>query len=148
MIEKVGNIVFGGKIVDVYDSLDEPLFLLTEIAALLDYSYGYIPNLLAYCEEDEKKKVTVSGTKLVVDAVNEHGLYNILSQSNKPIARGWRRIIHDELIRIRKNEGKDIHEQFEEWDHALDDIYFDEETGKLMQSVTMPGGDVEQVELA
>ena len=36
-------------------------------------------------------------------------------------------------------------EQFQEWDHKLDDIYFDEETGMMMQSVTLPGGDVDQI---
>ena len=41
--------------------------------------------------------------------------------------------------------GEDISEQFEDWDHRADAIYFDEETGMLMRSVTVPGGDVEQV---
>ena len=40
---------------------------------------------------------------------------------------------------------ENIAEQFEEWDHAMDNIYFDEETGQLMQSVTVPGGDVIQI---
>ena len=29
--------------------------------------------------------------------------------------------------------------------YAMDNIYFDEATGQLMQSVTTPGGDVEQI---
>ena len=53
--------------------------------------------------------------------------------------------MHDELISMRRSKGRNIAEQFEEWDHALDNIYFDEETGKLMQSVTVQGGDVEQI---
>ena len=69
----------------------------------------------------------------------------MLSQSRKPIARKWRRIIHEELIRLRKSRGNDIVEQFEEWDHELDTIYIDEETGMMMQSVTVQGGDVIQV---
>lgn len=44
-----------------------------------------------------------------------------------------------------KEKGRNIAEQFEEWDHAMDNIYFDEETGQLMQSVTVPGGDVIQI---
>jgi hypothetical protein len=36
-------------------------------------------------------------------------------------------------------------EQFEEWDRELDTLYWDEETQTLMQSVTVQGGDVEQV---
>nr|WP_330419738.1 hypothetical protein [[Ruminococcus] lactaris] len=61
------------------------------------------------------------------------------------IARSWRRVVHDELINMRKEKGRNIAEQFEEWDHAMDNIYFDEETGQLMQSVTVPGGDVIQI---
>lgn len=57
----------------------------------------------------------------------------------------WRRVVHDELINMRKEKGRNITEQFEEWDHAMDNIYFDEETGQLMQSVTVPGGDVIQI---
>lgn len=33
----------------------------------------------------------------------------------------------------------------EEIDNLLDDIFYDEETGKTMISVTVAGGDVEQV---
>ena len=29
---------------------------------------------------------------------------------------------------MRKEKGRNIAEQFEEWDHAMDNIYFDEET--------------------
>ena len=77
--------------------------------------------------------------------VTELGLYNVLSQSRKPIARGWRRVVHQELIELRRSRQKNIAEQFEDWNDALDSIYFDEETGILMQSVTMPGGDVDQI---
>ena len=80
-----------------------------------------------------------------VTFVTETGLYNVLAQSRKPIARAWRRVIAEELIALRRSRGKNISEQFEDWDHRADAIYFDEETGMLMRSVTVPGGDVEQV---
>ena len=57
----------------------------------------------------------------------------------------YKRQVHDELINMRKEKGRNIAEQFEEWDNAMDNIYFDEETGQLMQSVTVPGGDVIQI---
>ena len=31
-------------------------------------------------------------------------------------------------------------------DHILDTLFYDETTGKLMESVTVSGGDVEQIE--
>lgn len=101
------------------------------------------------CEEDEKLKLplVVAGQRRSVNFVTENGLYNILAQSRMEIARSWRRVVHDELINMRKEKGRNIAEQFEEWDHAMDNIYFDEETGQLMQSVTVPGGDVIQISI-
>ena len=36
----VGQIRFDGYVLDVYDSLDEPLFRAAEVAKLIDYSTG------------------------------------------------------------------------------------------------------------
>nr|DAZ47130.1 MAG TPA: BRO family protein [Caudoviricetes sp.] len=146
-IKIVGTIVFGGQILNVYGDLDDPLFRANDIGKLLKYSSGNDWKLLEMCEEDEKLKLplVVAGQRRSVNFVTEHGLYNILSQSRMKLARAWRRIVHDELINLRKNKGLNISEQFEEWDQALDNIYFDEETGMLMQSVTVQGGDVIQI---
>lgn len=143
----VGHIVFDNKQVDVYSDLDEPIFKASDVANMIDYSEGNTWKMLEMCEQDEKLNLpmVVAGQRRQVSFVTEHGLYNILSQSRKPIARKWRRVIHDELINLRKSRGLSITEQFVEWDHELDGIYFDEETGMLMQSVTVPGGDVEQI---
>ena len=143
----VGTIKFDNRLLDVYQSLDQPLFRASDVAKMIDYSTGNTWKMVEMCEEDEKLNLplVVAGQRRMVTFVTEHGLYNILSQSRKPIARKWRRIIHDELIRMRKARNYDILEQFQEWDHALDDIYFDEETGVMMQSVTVQGGDVIQV---
>ena len=143
----VGTISFDNKLLKVYSSLDEPIFKASDVAAMIEYSDGNTWKMLEMCEKDEKLNLplVVAGQRRTVSFVTETGLYNILSQSRKPIARKWRRIIHDELIRLRKSRGKDIVEQFEEWDNELDTIYYDEETDTLMQSVTVQGGDVIQV---
>lgn len=146
MLEIVGNVKFDNILLDVYSSLDNPLFRASDIANIIEYSPGNTWKMLELCEHDEKMTlpVMISGQRRIVNFVTERGLYNILEQSRKPIARKWRRVINDELITLRKSRGKNIIEQFEDWDHALDDIYFDEETGMLMQSVTVAGGDVIQ----
>ena len=146
-IKQVGTIKFDNRLLDVYDSLDKPLFRASDIADILEYGIGNTWNMLELCEADEKLKlpVVVSGQRRQTNFVTERGLYNILEQSRKPIARKWRRVINDELIKLRKSRNLNILQQFEEWDHELDNIYFDEETGILMQSVTVQGGDVEQV---
>lgn len=143
----VGQIRFDNKFLDVYRTLDNPLFRAGDISSLIEYSDGNTYKMLEMCEEDEKLKlpIVVAGQRRVVSFVTENGLYNILSQSRKPIARKWRRIAHDELILLRKSRGKNVVEQFEDWDHMLDDIYIDEKTKILMQSITVQGGDVIQV---
>ena len=143
----VGTITFDNRLLNVYSSLDEPIFRAVDVAAMIDYSEGNSWKMLEMCEQDEKLNLpmVVAGQRRTVSFVTETGLYNILSQSRKPIARKWRRVIHLELIRLRKSRGKDIVEQFDDWDHDADTIYFDEETGMMMQSVTVQGGDVIQV---
>lgn len=146
-VELVGIIKFDNRNLEVYSSLDEPLFKASDIANILDYGVGNTWNMLELCEEDEKVKlpVIVLGQRRQANFVTERGLYNILEQSRKPTARKWRRIINDEIVNLRKSRNYNIIQQFEKWDHELDNIYFDEETGIIMQSVTVEGGDVEQV---
>ena len=171
----VGQIRFDGYVLDVYDSLDEPYFLAVQVSKLIDYSNGRTDEMLNLLEQDEKILINTSsgltrqqrralareearmsgitgktgytgqGGKPNKWFVTELGLYNILSQSRKPMARKWRRIVHSNLVMMRRNNKLTIEGQFEEWDAMLDDLYIDPETGILMQSVTVRGGDVEQI---
>lgn len=145
----LGKVVFMEHSLPVYGSLDEPLFRASDVAAVIDYSDGNVWKMLEMCESDEKLNLplVVAGQRRSVSFVTETGLYNVLSQSRKPVARAWRRIIHEELIALRKTRGKNVVEQFEDWDRQADTIYFDEETNMLMQSMTLPGGDVDQIPL-
>ncbi|MDX9917298.1 MAG: BRO family protein [Gudongella sp.] len=144
-MEIVGKISFDGHILDVYDSLDTPYFRAAEVAKLIDYSTGKTSQMLDLIEQDEHllTVLKVAGQRRQVRMVTELGLYNILSQSRKPIARKWRRIVHSNLILMRRNNKLDISGQFDEWDAMADNLYIDEETGELMEFNTLPGGDVE-----
>lgn len=144
--EVVGSIRFDGIAIDVYDDVNEPLFALTDVAKLIGYRVDHAARLTDLCESDEYSfAMAWRGKRKVKTAfVTEMGLYNILSQMRLDTARKWRRIIHEEIIAMRKERSWDIIRQFDEWDHRLNDLYIDEETGILMESVTIPGGDVEQ----
>lgn len=146
-LKVVGNIVFDNRILDVYHSIDDPIFRAVDIANMIDYSEGNSWKLLQLCEEDEKLNLpmVVAGQTRQVAFVTELGLYNILAQSRKLLARKWRRVVHEELVRMRREKGMTITDQFEEWDDLLDSVYWDEERKMLMMSVTVQGGDVEQV---
>lgn len=86
-------------------------------------------------------------------AVNEIGIYEALYSSRKLEARKFRRWSATVMQKLRRHVGlegyevmrmtdEDVQEQI---DHFLDDLFYDEETGMLMQSVTVAGGDVDQV---
>lgn len=143
----VGFIEFDDKRLSVYSSLDEPIFRATDIAHMIGYSEGNTWKMIQMCEEDEKLNLpmVIGGQTRQVTFVTETGLYNILAQSRKLIARKWRRVIHAELVRARKEKGMSIVDQFDEWDDLLDTVYWDEELGMLMQSITVQGGDIDQI---
>ena len=48
--------------------------------------------------------------------------------------------------KVQNHISKQLDKVIPEFDPYIDNIYFDETTGKLMQSITVAGGDVEQVE--
>jgi prophage antirepressor-like protein len=143
----VGTIAFDNRLLNVYGSLDDPIFRATDIASMIDYSEGNTWKMLQMCEEDEKLNLpmVVAGQTRQVSFVTELGLYNILAQSRKLIARKWRRVVHTQLVAMRKEKNMTIVDQFDEWDDLLDTVYWDEELGMLMQSITVQGGDVEQI---
>lgn len=144
---KIGKIHFNNQVLDIYGTVDRPCFLAVEVAKIIDYSNGKTGQMIESLEKDESFRtiLTKSGQRRTVWMITELGLYNVLSQSRKPTARLWRRVVHQELINTRKARGLKIEDQFEEWDELLDTIYIDPVTGILMQSVTVQGGDVEQV---
>lgn len=88
-------------------------------------------------------------------AINEEGIYEALYASRRLEARKFRRWSASVMRKLRKSVGLKGYEVMrmtepeiqEEIDHLLDTIFYDEETGQLMQSVTVEGGDVEQVPL-
>lgn len=146
MVKIVGMIRLDNTSIPVYESLDESLFRVDDILKIIDVPKEKILDVIALCEGDEIFMLPRDDDDPYSDAyATEAGLYDILSQARNPTARKWRRVIIKELIKLRRSRGYNIIDQFDEWGHELDSLYFDEETGVLMESITVPGGDVIQV---
>lgn len=85
--------------------------------------------------------------------VNEAGIYETLFASRKLEARKFRRWSATVLRRLRQEVGlqgyevmKMTHKKVQEdINNILDTLFYNEETGQLMRSVTVQGGDVEQI---
>ena len=86
-------------------------------------------------------------------AVNELGIYEALFASKKLEARKFRMWAAGILQKLRMRVGLEGYEVMymtdsdiqDEIDHILDNLFYDEETEMLMESVTVQGGDVEQI---
>ena len=86
-------------------------------------------------------------------AVNELGIYEALFASRKLEARKFRMWAGTVMQKLRRNVGLEGYEVMrmtepkiqEEIDWILDSLYWDEEKGCIMQSITVAGGDTDQV---
>lgn len=86
-------------------------------------------------------------------AINEEGIYESLYASRKLEARKFRRWSASVMRKLRKTVGLEQYEVLQmtdpevqnQIDYILDSLYFDADQGIWMRSVTVPGGDVEQV---
>ena len=85
--------------------------------------------------------------------VNELGIYKMLFTSDIIEARKFRRWSAEVMRKLRSKVGLQPYEVMrmtesevqDDIDHILDTLYWDEEKKVVMQSVTVAGGDVEQI---
>ncbi len=91
-----------GKDFRVYGNLEEPLFLAKDVAGMIEHSDP--SKMLKMVDEDEKliRTIFVSGQKRQVAMLTENGLYEVLMQSRKPIAKEFKREVKKILREIRQ----------------------------------------------
>lgn len=91
----------------VYGSLDNPLFLAKDIAGWIDYDVSSLNKMLANVDDDEKLIGTIfrAGQNRDTWFLTEDGLYEVLMQSRKPIAKQFKKQIKNILKEIRLNGG-------------------------------------------
>lgn len=98
-----------GKKSTIYGTVENPLFLAKEIAEWIDYTktskgaYN-VSAMLAMVGEDEKlvSKILISGQMREMWFLTEDGLYEVLMQSRKPIAKQFKAKVKEILRTIRK----------------------------------------------
>jgi anti-repressor protein len=93
---------------DVYGTLEKPLFLAVDIAALIDYSIGNTAHMLGILDPEDKVLMNTRNSNTSIRRGNpekwfitEDGFYEVLMQSRKPIARKFKRAVKDILHDLR-----------------------------------------------
>ena len=102
-----------GADLDIYGSKNEPLFLAVDIAKMIGYSVSNTNQMLNTIDLSEKLTLRMKwlGQGREMWFVTEYGLYEILMQSRKPIARKFKSSIKNMLRDLRLNDKGD----FEDW---------------------------------
>ena len=106
-------------ILNIYGTNDNPYFLAVDVAKLIDYSIGNTEQMLRNVDNEEKRKFVVSRPRQYKDLdkglnettrdqkawfLNEFGLYEVLMQSRKPLAKLFKHKIKVYLMQMRKRK--------------------------------------------
>lgn len=96
-----------GKQFKVYGTAEEPLFLAKDVAEWIEYSVSNVSKMLAAVDDEEKniRTIVTSGSNYQTEAwfLTEDGLYEVLMQSRKPIAKQFKKEVKKILKTIRKH---------------------------------------------
>ena len=96
-----------GKELTVYGSAENPLFLAKDVAEWIEFDINQVGKMLQTVDDDEKLTVTLlrSGQNRQVWMLTENGLYEVLMQSRKPIAKQFKKGVKAILKEIRTKGG-------------------------------------------
>ena len=123
MINILETVNLQGHELNIYGTKEEPLFLAVDVAKLIDYSVGHTSHMLNTVDEDEKLVATIvrSGQRRDMWFLTEYGLYEVLMQSRKPMARRFKVGVKCILKELRLREEITFEDMFEHSDPLVDE---------------------------
>lgn len=94
-----------GKEFRVYGDFENPLFLAKDVAEWIEYDISSVNKMIATVDDIEKvrKSIPTLGGNQECWFLTEDGLYEVLMQSRKPIAKEFKREVKQILKTIRKH---------------------------------------------
>ena len=112
VLAPVSEVNFQGQMFSIYGTFENPLFLAKDVAEWIDYSYKDkrktardVSKMLKTVDEDEKLVGTLflSGQNRDVWFLTEQGMYEVLLQSRKPIAKEAKKVVKQHMKELRMN---------------------------------------------
>ena len=89
-----------GREIDVYGTIEEPLFKAKDVAEWLELTN--VTDMVSRIDEEELTKFNLGSRQGETWFLTEDGLYEILMQSRKPIAKQFKKGVKEILKKIRK----------------------------------------------
>lgn len=127
-----------GKEIDVYGTFEEPLFLANDVAEWIGHSN--VTEMLRNIDEDEKLTSIIfrAGQNRQCNFLTEDGVYEVLMQSRKPVAKQFKKGIKEILKTIRKTGSYSVKNTFKDkvegsmiWVRGISDLLNLNDTSKL-----------------
>lgn len=87
----------------VYGTIEKPLFLAKDIAEWIGLTN--VSDMISRVDDDEVTKLNLGGLQGECNFLTENGLYEVLMQSRKPIAKSFKKEVKNILKNIRVNGG-------------------------------------------
>lgn len=87
-----------GKDFKIYGTKENPLFLAKDVAEWIDYEVSNVSKMVKRVDEDENNNTSAT-------FLTEDGLYEVLMQSRKPIAKQFKKEVKKILKQIRTTGG-------------------------------------------
>lgn len=102
-LENVKEIIIMGSKFNMYGDEENPLFLAADVAEMIEYSVDKTHQMVELVDDDEKLTDTIyrGGQQREMWFLTENGLYELLMQSRKPLAKRFKAEIKKALHRIR-----------------------------------------------
>ncbi len=124
-----------GVSLSVYGTPAEPLFLAKEVAEAIDHSD--VSTMMRSVDDDEKLTQTLfaSGQRREMWLLTEQGLYEVLMQSRKPVARQFKAGVKALLKALRTGETPAVNSQQLTANSQPSGTYL-RRTARLMESVS------------
>ena len=108
--------VSGNEIV-TYGNQENPLFLAKDVATWIGYEVSNVSKMVKNIDEDERIITRINNTNATF--LTEDGLYEVLMQSRKPIAKQFKKEIKKILKQIRQTGGYIPHSEEDDDDTIL-----------------------------
>lgn len=100
VIERISTSEFLGKEIDVYGSAEEPWFKAKDVAGWLELTN--VTDMIRRVDKDEVAKFNLGSLSGETWFLSEDGLYEVLMQSRKPIARQFKKGVKRILKELRR----------------------------------------------
>lgn len=104
IMNKISTTNYCGKELTVYGTWEQPYFLAKEVAEWIEHSN--VSMMLSKVDDEEKELIQIGTLNNAYSAwfLSEDGLYEVLMQSRKPIAKKWKKEVKRLLKEQRKKE--------------------------------------------